>query len=47
MNSNRSNAIAILLALTMTASALAGCTGTDDNVGDKPEELDDLSLIHI
>ena len=47
MKSNRSNAIAILLALTMTASALAGCTGTDDDVGDEPEELDDWGVYSV
>ena len=44
MKSNRSNAIAILLALTMTASALAGCTGTDDDVGAEPVELQDWGV---
>ena len=47
MKSNRSNAIAILLALTMTASALAGCTGTDDDFGDEPEELDDWGVYSV
>ena len=47
MMSDRSNAIAILLALTMTASALAGCTGTDDDVGDEPEELQDWGVYSV
>ena len=47
MKSNRSNAIAILLALTMTASALAGCAGTDDDVGDGPKELDDWGVYSV
>ena len=47
MKSNRSNAIAILLALTMTASALAGCTGTDDDVGDEPVELQDWGVYSV
>ena len=47
MKSNRSNAIAILLALTMTASALAGCTGTDDDVGDEPVELQDWGFYSV
>ena len=47
MKSTRKNALAILLALLMTASALSGCSGTDDDVDDEPTDLEDLSLIHI
>ena len=47
MMSNRSKAIAILLAITMTASALAGCTGTDDDVRDEPEELQDWGVYSV
>ena len=47
MKSNRSNTIAILLALTMTASSLAGCTGTDDDIGDEPKELDDWGVYSV
>ena len=47
MKSTRKNALAILLALLMTASALAGCSGTDDDVDDEPSDLEDWDVFLV
>ena len=47
MKSTRKNALAILLALLMTASALAGCSGTDEDVGDEPRDLGDWNVFLV
>ena len=47
MKSNRRNSLAILLALLMTASALAGCSGTDEELDDEPKELEDWSVFLV
>ena len=47
MKSNRKNALAILLALLMTASALAGCSGTDDDVDDEPSDIEDWDVFLV
>ena len=47
MKSTRKNALAILLALLMTASALAGCSGTDDDVDDEPSDLEDWNVFLV
>jgi len=47
MKSTRKNALAILLALLMTASALAGCSGTGDDVEDDPGELEDWNVFLV
>ena len=47
MKSNRRNALAILLALLMTASVLSGCSGTDEEVDDEPKELEDWSVFLV
>ena len=47
MKSTRKNALAILLALLMTASALSGCSGTDDDVDDEPTDLEDWNVFMV
>ena len=47
MKSTRKNALAILLALLMTASSLAGCSGTDDDVDDEPRDLEDWNVFLV
>ncbi len=47
MKSTRKNALAILLALLMTASALSGCSGTDDDVVDEPTDLEDWNVFLV
>ena len=47
MKSTRKNALAILLALLMTASALSGCSGTDDDVDDDPTDLEDWNVFMV
>ena len=47
MKSNRRNALAILLALLMTASVLSGCSGTDEELDDEPKELEDWSVFLV
>ena len=47
MKSTRKNALAILLALLMTASALSGCSGTDDDVDDEPMDLEDWDVFLV
>ncbi|MDG1540238.1 MAG: hypothetical protein P8Q46_01620 [Candidatus Thalassarchaeaceae archaeon] len=47
MKSTRKNALAILLALLMTASALSGCSGTDDDVDDEPRDLEDWDVFLV
>ena len=47
MKSTRKNALAILLALLMTASALAGCSGTDEEVGDESRDLEDWNVFLV
>ncbi|RZD51279.1 MAG: hypothetical protein CXT66_02205 [Methanobacteriota archaeon] len=47
MKSTRKNALAILLALLMTASALSGCSGTDDDLEEKPEALEDWNVFLV
>jgi len=44
MKSTRKNALAILIALLMTVSALSGCTGTDDDVVDETSDLEDWNV---
>ena len=46
MESTRKNALAILLALLMTASALTGCSGTDDDL-EEPEALEDWNVFLV
>ena len=47
MKSTRKNALAILLALLMTASALSGCSGTDDDLEEEPETLEDWNVFLV
>lgn len=47
MKSTRKNALAILLALLMTASALSGCSGTDDDLEEEPEILEDWNVFLV
>jgi len=47
MKSTRKNALAILLALLMTASALSGCSGTDDDTDDEPKDLEDWEVFLV
>jgi hypothetical protein len=47
MKSTRKNALAILLALLMTASALSGCSGTDDDLEEKPGALEDWNVFLV
>jgi len=48
MKRTRNDVLAILLALLMTASALSGCSGSDDETGDgAQEELEDWNVFHV
>ena len=47
MKSTRKNSLAILLALLMTASALSGCSGTDDDLEEKPGALEDWNVFLV
>ena len=47
MKSTKKNALAILLALLMTASALAGCSGSDDDIDDEPMDLEDWNVFLV
>jgi len=47
MKSTRKNALAILLTLLMTASALSGCSGADDDVDDEPKDLEDWDVFLV
>ena len=48
MERTRNDVLAILLALLMTASALSGCSGSDDETGDgAQEELEDWNVFHV
>ena len=47
MKSTRKNALAILLALLMTASALSGCSGTDDDLEEEPGILEDWNVFLV
>jgi len=47
MKSTRKNALAILLALLMTASALSGCSGTDDDLEEEPGTLEDWDVFLV
>tara|TARA_B100000686_G_scaffold353603_1_gene459876 strand:+ start:1266 stop:2288 length:1023 start_codon:yes stop_codon:yes gene_type:complete len=48
MKSTRKNALAILLALLMTVSALAGCSGTDETKDiDDPVELEEWNVFLV
>ena len=47
MKSTRKNALAILLALLMTASALSGCSGTDDDATAETTDLEDWNVFQV
>jgi hypothetical protein len=47
MKSTRKNALAILLTLMMTASALSGCSGTDDDLEEEPRTLEDWNVFLV
>jgi len=47
MKSTRKSALAILLALLMTASALSGCSGTDDDLEEEPGALEDWNVFLV